>query len=179
MLHQYALPPGGAAAARVIEAAPGRFAPGHVGALTGFLPVELVDAVLEETGSLQRRLRDLPSRVGVYFLLAMCLFPEIGHGLVWRKLSAGLAGRPAPAPSAKALRDLRRRLGSAPMRRLCEILGGGGGAELQVRLRDRLLAPTEPALPMTWARSCCPRRPSGSWWPRWCPPRTIRGGRCG
>jgi hypothetical protein len=95
-----------------------------VGALTGFLPFELVDAVLEETGSLQRRLRDLPSRVGVYFLLAMCLFPEIGYGLVWRKLSAGLVGRPAPAPSAKALRDLRRRLGSAPIRRLCEILCG-------------------------------------------------------
>lgn len=25
---------------------------------------------------MQQRLRDLPSRVGVYFLLAMCLFPR-------------------------------------------------------------------------------------------------------
>ncbi|NUK84229.1 transposase domain-containing protein [Streptomyces lunaelactis] len=40
----------------------------------------------------QRRLRDLTSRVGVYFLLAMCLFPEVGYRLVWQKLTAGLAG---------------------------------------------------------------------------------------
>ncbi|WP_443043878.1 transposase domain-containing protein [Streptomyces sp. NBC_00322] len=41
---------------------------------------------------MQRRLRDLPSRVGVYFLLAMCLFPEVGYRLVWQKLTAGLPG---------------------------------------------------------------------------------------
>ncbi|MGW3951862.1 transposase domain-containing protein [Streptomyces sp. NPDC004752] len=29
---------------------------------------------MEETRAAQRRLRDLPSRVGVYLLLAMCLF---------------------------------------------------------------------------------------------------------
>ncbi|WP_371493509.1 transposase domain-containing protein [Kitasatospora sp. NBC_00374] len=45
------------------------------------MPFELVDAVLEETGCVRRRLRDLPSRVGVYFLLAMCLFPEVGYRL--------------------------------------------------------------------------------------------------
>ncbi|MGW0790179.1 transposase domain-containing protein [Streptomyces sp. NPDC002911] len=33
---------------------------------------------------MQRRLRDLPSRVGIYFLLAMCLFPEVGYRLVQR-----------------------------------------------------------------------------------------------
>ncbi|NEA53494.1 hypothetical protein G3I60_04820 [Streptomyces sp. SID13666] len=41
---------------------------------------------------MQRRLRDLPSRVGIYFLLAMCLFPEVGYRLVWDKLTAALAG---------------------------------------------------------------------------------------
>ncbi|MEV8564532.1 transposase domain-containing protein [Streptomyces sp. NPDC051322] len=40
-------------------------------------PFELVDAVLQETRSVRRRLRDLPSRAGVYFLLAICLFPEV------------------------------------------------------------------------------------------------------
>jgi hypothetical protein len=59
----------------------GRFAPGHLGELTTVVPFELVDAVLAETRAVQRRLRDLPSRVGVYFLLAMCLFPEVGYGL--------------------------------------------------------------------------------------------------
>ncbi|MER5495755.1 transposase domain-containing protein [Streptomyces sp. NPDC002561] len=60
----------------------GRFAPGHLGALTPVVPFELVDGVLSETRAVQRRLRDLPSRVGVYFLLAMCLFPEVGYRLV-------------------------------------------------------------------------------------------------
>lgn len=59
------------------------FAPGHLGELTALVPFELVDAVLEETCNVQRRLRALPSRVAVYFLLAMCLFPEVGYLLVW------------------------------------------------------------------------------------------------
>jgi len=57
----------------------------------------------------QRRLRDLPSRVGVYFLLAMCLFPEVGYRLVRDKLTVGLSGMQTVRPSTKALRDLRRR----------------------------------------------------------------------
>ncbi|MFF3468054.1 transposase domain-containing protein [Streptomyces sp. NPDC001984] len=104
--------------------AAGRFAPGHLGELTPIMPFELVDAVLSETGTVQRRLRDLPSRIGVYFLLAMCLFPEIGYRLVWDKLTAGLSGMPTVCPSTKALRDLRRRLGSAPVRALFEVLAG-------------------------------------------------------
>ncbi|WP_411089150.1 transposase domain-containing protein [Streptomyces sp. 061-3] len=85
--------------------AAGRFAPGHLGELTAIVPFELVDAVLSETRTVQRRLRDLPSRVGVYFLLVMCLFPEVGYRLVWDKLTAGLSGIPVVCPTAKALRD--------------------------------------------------------------------------
>lgn len=81
------------------------------------VPFELVDAVLEETRHVQRRLWDLPSRIGLYFLLAMCLLPEVGYRLVWQKPTRGLTGLPLVEPSAKALRDLRRRLGSAPTRR--------------------------------------------------------------
>ena len=88
---------------RTVTVAAGRFAPGHLGELTPIIPFELVDAVLSETGTVQRRLRDLPSRVGVYFLLAMCLFPEVGYRLVWDKLTAGLSGmstvRPRAAPA--------------------------------------------------------------------------------
>ncbi|MEV0694770.1 transposase domain-containing protein [Streptomyces sp. NPDC050388] len=109
---------------RVFTVAAGQFAPGHLGELTRVVPFELVDAILEETRTVQRRLRDLPSRVGVYFLLAMCLFPEISYRLVWQKLTAGLVGVPVAEPTAKALRDLRRRVGSAPMRGLCEVLLG-------------------------------------------------------
>ncbi|OIK24207.1 hypothetical protein VT52_028405 [Streptomyces malaysiense] len=88
------------------------------------VPFELVDAVLAQTRTVQRRLRDLPSRVGMYFLLSMCLFPEVGYRLVWDKLTGGLAGMPMASPSAKALRDLRRRPGAAPVRSLFEVLAG-------------------------------------------------------
>ena len=50
-----------------IETAQGVFAPGHLGELTQIVDFALVDAVLEETGTVERRLRLLPSRVVVYF----------------------------------------------------------------------------------------------------------------
>jgi len=88
------------------------------------VPFELVEAVLEETGTRERRLRLLPSRVGIYFVLAMCLFPRAGYQGVWGKLIAGLRVLGLAAPSGKALRDLRRRIGIAPVKRLFEILAG-------------------------------------------------------
>jgi hypothetical protein len=54
-----------------IETARGVFAPGHLGELTQIVDFALVDAVLEETGTVERRLRLLPSRVVVYFVLAV------------------------------------------------------------------------------------------------------------
>ncbi|MFE7355367.1 IS4 family transposase [Streptomyces sp. NPDC057543] len=98
------------------------FAPGHLGELTQMVPFELVDAVLEETGRTECRLRILPSRVGVYFVLALGLFGHVGAGLVWQKLTHGLSGLVVPAPSEKALRDLRRRIGVAPLKTLFETL---------------------------------------------------------
>ena len=98
------------------------FAAGHLGELTWQIPVELVDAVLAETRTVQRRLRDLPSRVGVYFVLALCLFPGLGYRRVWAKLTAAAPGR--ISPSCKAFRDLRRRIGAAPLRTLFEVLAG-------------------------------------------------------
>ena len=110
-----------------ITVAAGVFAPGHLGELTQLVPFELVDDVLARTGAVQRRLRDLPSRCGVYFLLALGLFPGLGYARVWAKLTAGLkdlAGLAVPHPSEKALRDLRRRLGPAPLKALFEVLAG-------------------------------------------------------
>src|SRR5205085_2624101 len=109
---------------RTITVAAGAFAPGHLGELTRVVPFELVDAVLEETGARERRLRLLPSRVGVYFLLAMCLFPQPGYLGVWAKLTAALDRPPLAGPSPKALRELRRRLGIAPLKALFGMLAG-------------------------------------------------------
>src|SRR5580700_11023335 len=109
---------------RAVTVAAGVFAPGHLGELTQYLPFELVDDVLVQTKTVQRRLRDLPSRVGVYFVLALGMYPRLGYARVWGKLTAGLEGLPVACPSEKALRDLRRRLGPAPLKALFEVVAG-------------------------------------------------------
>jgi hypothetical protein len=109
---------------RAVIVAAGVFAPGHLGEVTQYLPFELVDDVLEQTRTVQRRLRDLPSRVGVYFVLALGMYPRLGYARVWGKLTAGLAGLDVRDPSEKALRDLRRRLGPAPLKALFEVVAG-------------------------------------------------------
>lgn len=63
-------------------------------------------------------------RVGIYFVLALGLFPALGYANVWAKLTAALDSLPLPCPSAKGLRDLRRRLGPAPLKALVEVLAG-------------------------------------------------------
>ena len=104
--------------------AAGVFAPGHLGELTQVVPLELADGVLEETGTRERRLRLLPSRVGIYFVLAMCLFPRPGYLGIWAKLTAALEGLGLAVPSPKALRGLRRRIGVAPVKALFGVLAG-------------------------------------------------------
>ncbi|MEU3559482.1 hypothetical protein [Kitasatospora sp. NPDC006786] len=44
------------------------------------------------------------------------MFEHLGTGLLWGKIPAGLAAG-VPQPSEKALRDLRRRVGVAPLKR--------------------------------------------------------------
>ena len=110
---------------RTVTVAAGVFAPGHLGELTWQVPFELADGVLAEAGARERRLRDLPSRAGIYFVLALGLFPGVGYGKVWQKLTAALDGLPGvPSPTLKALRDLRRRVGPAPLKAVFEVLAG-------------------------------------------------------
>lgn len=105
-----------------VSVAAGVFAAGHVGELTQVIDTALVDAVVEETGAVQKRLRLLPSRVVVFFVLGLALFPECGYRLVWDKLTAGLGG--LVAPSASALCRARRRVGPRPLRALFEAVAG-------------------------------------------------------
>jgi len=106
----------------LVTVAAGVFAPGHLGELTRYLPFELVDDVLEMTGTVQKRMRALPSpsRAGMYFVLAMTLFHGIGYLRVWDKMTGALEDTGLPRPSEKALRDLRRRLGPAPAKAVFE-----------------------------------------------------------
>jgi hypothetical protein len=109
---------------RIIEAAAGVHAPGHLGELTQVVDFTLVDAVLEETGARERRLRLLPARVVVYFTLALALFEHCSYLVVWGKLTAALDGFALVRPAASSLARARRRVGAAPLRRLFEILAG-------------------------------------------------------
>ena len=118
---------------RVVTVAGGRFAPGHLGELTQQVPFEMVDAVLEETCRVQRRVRDLPARVVVYLLLAGCLFAELGYSQVWGRLTAGLEGLPVPDPAASAMTQARRRLGPGPLRALFFLLRGPSPADTRWR----------------------------------------------
>src|SRR5712692_9880280 len=83
---------------------------------------------LAGTRTVQARIRDLPSRVVVYLLLAACLFEDAGYPGVWRKLTAGLAGIPVAAPTAGALSQARRRVGVKPVRFLFDLLRGPAAA---------------------------------------------------
>jgi Insertion element 4 transposase N-terminal/Transposase DDE domain len=79
------------------------------------------DAALAAAGERvpRRRFRALPPRLGVYFLLGLCLYSHLPCRQVLRELSAGLGGALAaagwPVPSPTALTGLRRRLGERPL----------------------------------------------------------------
>ena len=118
---------------RAVTVAGGRFAPGHLGELTQQVPFEMIDAVLEQTCRVQRRARDLPARVVVYLLLAGCLFAELGYPQVWGRLTAGLDGLAAAAPTASAMTQARRRLGPGPLRELFVLLRGPSPGEARWR----------------------------------------------
>jgi hypothetical protein len=121
----------------VITVAGGRFAPGHLGELTQQVPFEMVDAVLAETRRVQTRIRDLPSRVVVYLLLAGCLFAELGYGQVWHRLIAGLEGLPVARPTTAALTQARCRVGVAPLRALFNLLRGPAATTTNAAVRWR------------------------------------------
>lgn len=53
-------PPATATITQTVTVAAGVFAPSHLGELTRYLPFELVDDVLAQTRTVQRRLRALP-----------------------------------------------------------------------------------------------------------------------
>ena len=106
------------------ESGPDLYAPGHLGELTQVIDPQLVDAVLEETGAREQRVRLLPARVVVYFVLALAFFEHSSYQAVWGKLGAGLRGIAPTYPAASSFSRARRRVGSAPLRRLFEVLSG-------------------------------------------------------
>lgn len=113
---------------QAITTACGVFAPGHLGALTRFIPFELVDDVLDRPGR-RGRIRSVPSRVAVYFVLALALFPENSYGRVWDTLVGAVrqAGHVVVAVTEAGLADVRRRLGPDPLKEIFELVAGPSG----------------------------------------------------
>jgi hypothetical protein len=151
--------PGQSVTSRVVRevvVAEGRFAPGHLGELTRIVPFEMVDAVLAETGRVQQRVRDLPSRVVVYLLLAAALFAECGYQQVWARLVAALDELPVATPSAAGLAAARRRIGAAPLAALFDLLRGAaaGPATRGVWWHGRLVCAVD------GTTMCCPDTPA-------------------
>lgn len=125
---------------RVVRVAAGPFAPGHLGELTQQVPFEMIDTVLAQTRRTQRRVRDLPSRVVVYLLLAGCLFADMGYRQVWQRLVTGLEGLPVADPSEAAFTKARSRVGPQPLRALFDLLRGPAASMAgPVRWRGLLL----------------------------------------
>ncbi len=112
---------------RSVAVAEGVWAPGHLGELTQVLDVGLVDAVVEETGTVQKRVRLLPTRVVIFFVLALVLFERSGYRQVWGKMTAGLGGLVGVVPSVGGLSRARRRVGAKPLRALFEAVCGPVG----------------------------------------------------
>jgi len=91
-----------------------------IGVLTRVFPAELVDAVVAEAGRGERRVRLLPARVVVYYVLAMALFADASYEEVMRQLVEGLSWvsgweRVWEVPSKAAIFRARQRLGREPL----------------------------------------------------------------
>src|SRR6266540_6967374 len=74
-------------------------------------------------GRVQQRVRRLPARAVVWFVLALTPFGGQGYRSLWRELAHG-GDEGAVTPSASGLSQARRRLGVAPLARLFARLRG-------------------------------------------------------
>ncbi|MFC5204308.1 transposase domain-containing protein [Streptomyces kaempferi] len=101
-----------------------------MGLLSRTFPPELVDFVVDEAGAREERTRSLPSRLTVYFVLAMWLFTGYEYGLVLPELvehwprRARETWRPARTGS---LTEARQRVGPGPLRLLFDRVSGASG----------------------------------------------------
>ena len=87
-----------------------------LGVLTRLVPRELIDEVLLETGRQERRVRLLPARMVVYYVMALALFFGDGYEEVMRRLvgslrQMGVWRQGWVVPSTAALAKARARLG--------------------------------------------------------------------
>jgi len=101
--------------------------PLRLGVLTGWVPPDVVDEVIDVAGAREVRRRVLPARAVVYFVLGLALFSAAdslcppGYRSVLRSLTTELRELRAVAlPTSSALTKARQRLGVKPLQLLFE-----------------------------------------------------------
>lgn len=95
------------------------------GILAHCFPMSAVHDALAASDHKQRRIRDLPSAVTVYFVIGLSLFPGVAYQEVLRWLLAGLSflgAAPMRISVKSALGKARQRLGAGAMRIIHERL---------------------------------------------------------
>src|SRR6266487_1630310 len=89
------------------------------GVLSWFIPPGLVDDAVGDGLAWEMRLRALPARLGVYFVLGCALLSAEPYAEVIRKITAGLDRALAAAgwqvPASTALSRARARVGERPL----------------------------------------------------------------
>jgi transposase IS4-like protein/DDE family transposase len=104
-----------------------------LGAVSWVIPAGLVDEAVGDGLAWEMRLRSLPARLGVYFVLGCALLSGDGYGEVILEVTKGvkraLAAAGWAAPATTALTGVRRRVGERPLesvfRRVCSALSPG------------------------------------------------------
>lgn len=92
--------------------------------LARVVPADQVHAVLDEHGCNSQRVRSFPAVAGVYYCMALSLYPEAAYEEVFAVVAQGLAwaaGAAEPARVAKSsISALRSRIGAAPLSELLQ-----------------------------------------------------------
>ena len=98
-----------------------------LGVVASYFPAEKVNAVLEQTNRRSVRQRDLPAHVVVYYVIALALYMRSSYREVLRCLLEGVQWLMDPSAKVKVagksgISQARRRLGSAPMKALYDVV---------------------------------------------------------
>ena len=93
-----------------------------VGVISKTFPLERVNRILQGTGKISQRQRDLPAHVVVYYVLALALFMQVSYREVLRCLLEGIEWLSVPGTrkvtGKSGISQARTRLGSGPLKEL-------------------------------------------------------------
>ena len=93
-----------------------------VGVISKTFPLERVNRILQGTGKISQRQRDLPAHVVVYYVLALALFMQVSYREVLRCLLEGIewlsVSGTRKVTGKSGISQARTRLGPGPLKKL-------------------------------------------------------------